>query len=116
MTTESNANNFTSNISKSNLDINSENNSKEIQPEFISRLDEFSQPKKIYYLASCDENVEILKKGQEKDLTDILLSLKKEHDNIKMESKKITDETERLEKKIMMIQQMDAKTNKKNIE
>ena len=33
-----------------------------------------------------------------------------------MESKKITDETERLEKKIMMIQQMDAKTNKKNIE
>ena len=57
-----------------------------------------------------------MKKGQEKDLTDILLSLKKEHDNIKMESKKITDETERLEKKIMMIQQMDAKTNKKNIE
>ena len=116
MTTESNANNFTSNISKSNLDINSENNSKEIQPEFMSRLDEFSQPKKIYYLASCDENIQILKKEQEQGLTDILLAYKKEHDNIKMESKKILDETERLEKKIKMINQMDTRTGKKNFE
>ena len=116
MTTESNANNFTSNISKSNLDINSENNSKEIQPEFMSRLDEFSQPKKIYYLASCDENIQILKKEQEQGLTDILLAYKKEHDNIKMESKKILDETERLEKKIKMIKQMDTRTGKKNFE
>ena len=116
MTTESNANNYTSNISKTNLELMTENGSKEINSDEKTRIDELTQPKKIYYLASCDENVEILKKGQEKDLTDILLSLKKEHDNIKMESKKITDETERLEKKIMMIQQMDAKTNKKNIE
>ena len=116
MTTESNANNYTSNISKTNLELMTENGSKEINSDEKARIDELTQPKKIYYLASCDENVEILKKGQEKDLTDILLSLKKEHDNIKMESKKITDETERLEKKIMMIQQMDSKTNKKNIE
>ena len=116
MTTESNANNYTSNISKTNLELMTENGSKEINSDEKARIDELTQPKKIYYLASCDENVEILKKGQEKDLTDILLSLKKEHDNIKMESKKITDETERLEKKIMMIQQMDAKTNKRNIE
>ena len=116
MATESNANNYTSNISKTNLELMTENGSKEINSDEKARIDELTQPKKIYYLASCDENVEILKKGQEKDLTDILLSLKKEHDNIKMESKKITDETERLEKKIMMIQQMDAKTNKKNIE
>ena len=116
MTTESNANNYTSNISKTNLELMTENGSKEINSDEKARIDELTQPKKIYYLASCDENVEILKKGQEKDLTDILLSLKKEHDNIKMESKKITDETERLEKKITMIQQMDAKTNKKNIE
>jgi hypothetical protein len=116
MTTESNANNFTSNISKSNLDINSENNSKEIQPEIMTRLDEFSQPKKIYYLASCDENIQILKKEQEQGLTDILLAYKKEHDNIKMESKKILDETERLEKKIKMIKQMDTRTGKKNVE
>ena len=116
MTTESNANNYTSNISKTNLELMTENGSKDINSDEKARIDELTQPKKIYYLASCDENVEILKKGQEKDLTDILLSLKKEHDNIKMESKKITDETERLEKKITMIQQMDAKTNKKNIE
>ena len=116
MTTESNANNYTSNISKTNLELMTENGSKEIKSDDKSRIDDLTQPKKVYYLASCDENIEILKKGQEQGLTDILLALKKEHDNIKMESKKITDETERLEKKIMMIQQMDAKTNKKNIE
>ena len=82
----------------------------------MSRLDEFSQPKKIYYLASCDENIQILKKEQEQGLTDILLAYKKEHDNIKMESKKILDETERLEKKIKMIKQMDTRTGKKNVE
>jgi hypothetical protein len=116
MTTESNANNYTSNISKTNLELMTENGSKEINSDEKARIDELTQPKKIYYLASCDENVEILKKGQEKDLTDILLSLKKEHDNIKMESKKITDETERLEKKINIIKQMDSKTEKNNIE
>ena len=116
MTTESNVNNYTSNISKTNLELMTENGSKEIKSDDKSRIDDLTQPKKVYYLASCDENIEILKKGQEQGLTDILLALKKEHDNIKMESKKITDETERLEKKIMMIQQMDAKTNKKNVE
>jgi hypothetical protein len=116
MTTESNQNNFTSNISKTNGDIMTENNSKEVKSEKTTRLDEFAKPKKVYYLASCDENIGMLKKGQEKDLTDILLSLKKEYDNIKMESKKITDETERLEKKINIIKQMDSKTEKNNIE
>ena len=115
MTTESNANNYTSNISKTNLELITENVSKEMKSD-KSHIDNLTQPKKVYYLASCDENIEILKKGQEQGLTDILLALKKEHDNIKMESKKITDETERLEKKIMMIQQMDARTNKKNID
>ena len=116
MTTESNANNYTANISKTNLELMSENGSKEIQRDHKSHLDEFSQPKKVYYLASCDDNIEILKKQQEQGLTDILLGLKKEHDNIKMESKKITDETERLEKKILMIKQMDSRTNKKNVD
>ena len=116
MTTESNANNFTSNISKTNLEIMTEEVSKEPKKINKSRLDEFSQPKKIYYLASCDDNIQMLKKEQEQGLTDILLALKKEHDNIKMESKKIADETERLEKKIKMIKQMDSRTNKKNID
>ena len=112
MATESNLNNYTSNISGTNID----NSSNEINPESKSRLDEFSQPKKVYYLASCDENIQMLKKEQEEGLTNILLTLKKEHDNIKMESKRIADETERLEKKITMIQQMDAKTGKKNFD
>jgi len=115
MTTESNMNNFTSNLSGSNMDI-SENPLKEKKSEDKYGLDKFTQPKKVYYLASCDENIGMLKKEQEQGLTDILLALKKEHDNIKMESKKITDETERLEKKILMIQQMDEKTNKKNFD
>ena len=112
MATESNLNNYTSNISGTNV----ENISKEISPESKSRLDEFSQPKKVYYLASCDENIQMLKKEQEEGLTNILLTLKKEHDNIKMESKRIADETEHLEKKITMIQQIDAKTGKKNFD
>ena len=115
MTTETNMNNFTSNLSGTNVDI-SENPLKEKKSEDKYGLDKFTQPKKVYYLASCDENIGMLKKEQEQGLTDILLALKKEHDNIKMESKKITDETERLEKKILMIQQMDEKTNKKNFD
>ena len=115
MTTESNINNFTSNLSGTNIDI-AENPLIEIKSDDKSRFEHFSQPKKVYYLASCDENIGMLKKEQEQGLTDILLALKKEHDKIKMESKKITDETERLEKKILMIQQMDAKTDKKNFD
>ena len=115
MTTENNMNNFTSNLSGTKIDM-SENAQKEIKPEDKYSLEKFTKPKKVYYLASCDENVEMLKKEQEQGLTDILLLLKKEHDNIKMESQKITDETERLEKKIKMIKQMDAKTGKKNFD
>ena len=115
MATESNINNFTSNLSGTNIDI-AENPLIEIKSDDKSRFEHFSQPKKVYYLASCDENIGMLKKEQEQGLTDILLALKKEHDKIKMESKKITDETERLEKKILMIQQMDAKTDKKNFD
>ena len=115
MATESNKNNFTSNLSGTNIDI-TENPLIEIKSDDKSRFEHFSQPKKVYYLASCDENIGMLKKEQEQGLTDILLALKKEHDKIKMESKKITDETERLEKKILMIQQMDAKTDKKNFD
>ena len=115
MATESNINNFTSNLSGTNIDI-TENPLIEIKSDDKPRFEHFSQPKKVYYLASCDENIGMLKKEQEQGLTDILLALKKEHDKIKMESKKITDETERLEKKILMIQQMDAKTDKKNFD
>ena len=83
---------------------------------YEERLKQFSQPKKRYYLASCDENIGMLKKEQEKGLTDILIALKKEYDTIKLESQKVAKETLMLEKKIKMVQQMDAKTEKKNVD
>ena len=58
----------------------------------------------------------MLKKEQEQGLTDILIALKKEHDNIKMESQKVADQTIMLEKKIKVIQQMDIRTEKKNVD
>ena len=72
------------------------------------------QPLKRYYLASCDENIDILRKEQANGLTNILINLKKEYDTIVLESKKTKAETERLEKKIEMIKKMDQKTKKYN--
>ena len=116
MTTETNEN-YTGNLSKNNLEQISEKPLKSKQSDYYQeRLNEFCQPKKRYYLASCDENIGMLKKEQEQGLTDILIALKKEYDNIKMESQKIANETLMLEKKIKMLQQMDAKTEKKNVE
>ena len=115
MTTETNENNYTSNLNNNNLEEIAEKPLvKETKPNYKDRLDEFCQPKKRYYLASCDENISMLKKEQEQGLTDILIALKKEHDNIKIESQKVANETIMLEKKIKMIQQMDEKTEKKN--
>ena len=116
MTTESNENNYTANISNKNLEEITEKPPTKKNDIQEDRLNEFAQPKKRYYLASCDENIGMLKKEQEQGLTDILIALKKEYDNIKMESQKVANETIMLEKKIIMIQQMDAKTEKKNVE
>jgi hypothetical protein len=119
MTTETNnENNYTVNLSNNN---NFEPLTEQHQITKNSRkIDEkisiFAQPKKRYYLASCDENISILKKDQEKGLTDILIALKKDHDNIKMESQKVADQTLMLEKKIKVIQEMDAKTEKKGVD
>ena len=116
MTTETNENNYTANnISNTNLEQIEEKPIPKKQENYEERLNEFSQPKKRYYLASCDDNIGMLKKEQEKGLTDILIALKKEYDSIKMESQKVANETIMLEKKIKMIQQMDAKTEEKNI-
>ena len=116
MTTESNENNYTANISNKNLEEITEKPPTKKNDIQEDRLNEFAQPKKRYYLASCDENIGMLKKEQEQGLTDILIALKKEYDNIKMESQKVANETIMLEKKIIMIRQMDAKTEKKNVE
>ena len=116
MTTESNENNYTANMATKNLEEITEKPPTKQTGIYQERLNEFCQPKKRYYLASCDENIGMLKKEQEQGLTDILIALKKDYDNIKMESQKVANETAMLEKKIIMIQQMDARTEKKNVE
>ena len=77
-------------------------------------LGRFAMPKKRYYLASVNENIDILRKEQINGLTNILIGLKKEYDSIILESRKTKNETERLEKKIEMIKKMDKKTKKNN--
>ena len=116
MTTESNENNYTANMATKTLEEITEKPPTKQTGIHQERLNEFCKPKKIYYLASCDENIGMLKKEQEQGLTDILIALKKDYDNIKMESQKVANETAMLEKKIIMIQQMDARTEKKNVE
>ena len=80
------------------------------------RLNEYSLPKKRYYLASCNDNLDTLNKEQENGLTKVLIALKKEHDNIRMESLKSSNETSILEKKIKMMQLMDNKIEQKKID
>ena len=117
MATETTENKYTSKIKKKNsLEKISEKVLLRNAEIYEERLKQFSQPKKRYYLASCDENIGMLKKDQEKGLTDILIALKKEYDTIKLESQKVAKETLMLEKKIKMVQQMDAKTEKKNVD
>jgi hypothetical protein len=88
MTTESNENNYTANMATKNLEEITEKPPTKQTGIYQERLNEFCQPKKRYYLASCDENIGMLKKEQEQGLTDILIALKKDYDNIKMESQK----------------------------
>ena len=99
MATEINEKNYTANVNSNNLDLNTDNPLTKQVNQTQEKFADFAQPKKRYYLASCDENISMLKKEQEQGLTDILIALKKEHDNIKMESQKITEQTLMLEKK-----------------
>ena len=117
MATETQSNNHALNISNhNNLEKIIESPSSNQQGLDSERIIDFTKPKKVYYLASCDDNINLLKKEQIQGLTDVLIALKKDHDSIKMETKKVTDETADLEKKILMIQEIDSKTIKKNIE
>ena len=75
----------------------------------------FFQPKKVYYLAASKENIQVLKDEQLKGLEDVLIGLKKEYDEIKMEIRKYKDDTQKLEKKIKMIKEIDDKNNKESI-
>ena len=72
--------------------------------------------RKKYYLASVDENVDMLSKKQINDLTKILIGLKSEYDNLILERRKIEKERDNIEKQIYSIETMDMKTKKKSDE
>ena len=69
--------------------------------------------RKKYYLASVDENVDMLSKKQINDLTKILIGLKSEYDNLILERRKIEKERDNIERQIYSIETMDMKTKKK---
>ena len=72
--------------------------------------------KKQYYLASVDENVDILQKKQINDLTNILIGLKSEYDSLILERRKIEKERDSIEKQIYSINTIDMKKKKKSEE
>lgn len=75
-----------------------------------------SQMKKRYYLASVDENVEMLRKEQINDLTKVLIGLKSEYDNLVRESTMVKKETQNISKKIALLERMDNITKQKSVE
>ena len=94
----------------SSFDFNNNNKLSEIKERYL----DFN--KKQYYLASVDENVDILQKKQINDLTNFLIGLKSEYDNLILERRKIEKERDNLEKQIDSINTMDTKTKKKSEE
>ena len=94
----------------SSFDFNNNNKLSEIKERYL----DFN--KKQYYLASVDENVDMLQKKQINDLTNFLIGLKSEYDNLILERRKIEKERDNLEKQIDSINTMDNKTKKKSEE
>ena len=70
--------------------------------------------KKTYILASVDENIDMLQKKQINDLTNLLIGLKSEYDNLILERRKIEKEKDSIEKQISSIIAIDKKTKKKS--
>lgn len=69
--------------------------------------------KKRYYLASVDGDEQTLINQQKEELTNILIELKSEYDKLSRESKWKTQEINELEKKSKMLEEMDARNQKK---
>ena len=87
------------------------------EPEQIDPQSRYmSQMKKRYYLASVDENVEMLRKEQINDLTKVLIGLKSEYDGLVRESTQIKKETINIGKKIALLKRMDGITQQKSVE
>ena len=75
-----------------------ENRLKNAQPKYLTEM------KKRYLLASSEESLQALMDNQNAELTNVLISLKSEHDQIKLESDTIQRQIDEYDKQIKMIQ------------
>ena len=75
-----------------------ENRLKNAQPKYLTEM------KKRYLLASSEESLQALIDNQNAELTNVLISLKSEHDQIKLESDNIQRQIDEYDKQIKMIQ------------
>ena len=75
-----------------------ENRLKNAQPKYLTEM------KKRYLLASSKESLQALIDNQNAELTNVLISLKSEHDQIKLESDNIQRQIDEYDKQIKMIQ------------
>ena len=79
---------------------------KEIEPRYMT------QGKKQYYLASVDENMTQLLRGEIDSLTNVLIELKSQYDQLTRESNVKKMQTEELTKKINALKDIDKKALK----
>ena len=82
------------------------NEEKEIEPRYMT------QGKKQYYLASVDENMTQLLRGEIESLTKVLIELKSQYDNLTREDNIKKRETHELAKKINALKDIDKKAQK----
>ena len=82
------------------------NEEKEIEPRYMT------QGKKQYYLASVDENMTQLLRGEIEGLTKVLIELKSQYDNLTREDNIKKRETHELAKKINALKDIDKKAQK----
>ena len=80
---------------------------KEIEPRYMT------QGKKQYYLASVDENMTQLLRGEIDSLTKVLIELKSQYDDLTRESNVKKMKTDELTKKINALKDIDKKSQKK---
>ena len=78
-----------------------ENRLKNAQPKYLT------EGKKRYLLASSQESIQSLMDNQNAELTGVLIALKTEHDQIKLESAQIQRQIDEYDKQIKMFQQAE---------
>ena len=79
-----------------------ENRLKNAQPKYLT------EGKKRYLLASSQESIQALMDNQNAELTGVLIALKTEHDQIKLESAQIQRQIDEYDKQIKMFQQAEV--------